>query len=1098
MNPDYEFKCLLEKKIIEQNIDDNNNNNNNNNINQEIERVIDNFVSLNIELKDDNETSLKQTIKFGEFQPKNYNIDNNNSISIQRANGQFKSVELPLNHENELKIILLLSELPNNVRSNVIHLNDFRRIERETNIIKNQLKLILHDNNGNNSEKIINYEQSLNNLSDLQIIIINNNEQYQRIIKLCYLTLNNYKEKDMFDREVEHDNINYCKIKIAIKDDNQTDVKLFYSWELLKYCKNNKDFYKALKDYYKDEKIILNEITELNAVQNDQVGKKNKQKYIFIINLEYINEYKIEIYKNTKNCIEGFICDCKCDCWKYCRCGLDCWKHCDCDCDCWKDCCLPCIIFLGKVMRFFFQIGDIFISLVLLGIFIETITLMITALQAFCSEAWWIIAIIGFIIIFYAMNYFMIFPLAFQFYEAFKLRYIRNKNPFIRIVRIILKIIVYKGDIDAINKRVENISDLAFFGCFILYVIGFIIYNNWPYLVETLNLFILIIMPILKLICVFFYTCYLGYIRIINRYFCCEKCKNCCNCCKNSDNYEYCCKIKKLDVFLDFDSFKKKIEFNEPNESYEELDPSSLLMYGQGEDEAYSIVTTHLKIFIFIVFILLVLIFYTIKFGGFYTIYFLLFFFLIIFPLSISISECNICSCCMDVINYGKILDKFKGLKYWIYLMRFLINFLIIGLCLISAINNDLEDEGIDKRLGDEELFNQIHVEDFTEQLIYRKYLTNPMCNTQVHYLNFIQLVALAQAAYINKDDDINIAKDIFYSSTIFKYSIPKIKSMKFLTKENDNIVILRTDFENANGRKLIVFSIRGSTSFRDWWLDLEMFSPSAVFTLIKRIPLILKEDSYTSEAIKWLLTLPLKGLEDISLLKRYSETVYSKVDNIIKENNNTDFIFVGHSLGGGLSKYVATHYQVQSFSVSGPGVSPLEYKHKEINGYNKYFKSSFIDIIPDMDIVPRLEISNANKYRVLCGKGPFTCHSVDRTLCMMGIMCQQEEYTKQLCLSMPGIQNEEYALMKELKNGEGFCENFILNNESEKYKCKSAKVSNEDSKCCYVHLKYPKPLNTINEDYKCLQFREDEKNIYIEGIKRKYPRDSEFELECY
>lgn len=369
------------------------------------------------------------------------------------------------------------------------------------------------------------------------------------------------------------------------------------------------------------------------------------------------------------------------------------------------------------------------------------------------------------------------------------------------------------------------------------------------------------------------------------------------------------------------------------------------------------------------------------------------------------------------------------------------------------------------------------------------------MCNTQVHYLNFIQLVALAQAAYINKDDDINIAKDIFYSSTIFKYSIPKIKSMKFLTKENDNIVILRTDFENANGRKLIVFSIRGSTSFRDWWLDLEMFSPSAVFTLIKRIPLILKEDSYTSEAIKWLLTLPLKGLEDISLLKRYSETVYSKVDNIIKENNNTDFIFVGHSLGGGLSKYVATHYQVQSFSVSGPGVSPLEYKHKEINGYNKYFKSSFIDIIPDMDIVPRLEISNANKYRVLCGKGPFTCHSVDRTLCMMGIMCHQEQSTKRLCLSMTNIGENEYYEMKNLKNGNNFCDNYILKSEKEKDKCKSAEITDEDSECYYIHLQYDTDTVLQKNEYKCLQFRKEDLLRYEQEFKNKY-KNAKIEFE--
>ena len=38
-------------------------------------------------------------------------------------------------------------------------------------------------------------------------------------------------------------------------------------------------------------------------------------------------------------------------------------------------------------------------------------------------------------------------------------------------------------------------------------------------------------------------------------------------------------------MFLGFDIFEKKIEFNEPIESYEGLDPSGLFMYGEGDDE---------------------------------------------------------------------------------------------------------------------------------------------------------------------------------------------------------------------------------------------------------------------------------------------------------------------------------------------------------------------------------------------------------------------------------------------------------------------------------------------------------------------------------
>jgi lipase ATG15 len=318
------------------------------------------------------------------------------------------------------------------------------------------------------------------------------------------------------------------------------------------------------------------------------------------------------------------------------------------------------------------------------------------------------------------------------------------------------------------------------------------------------------------------------------------------------------------------------------------------------------------------------------------------------------------------------------------------------------------------------------------------------MCHTSIYNLNFIQLVSLAQAAYITKNDDIIKAKNIYYKNTIFKDPDIIIKKMDFITQKNDNIVVLRIDFEFTNSnRNLIVFSIRGSTSFRDWWLDLEMYSPSAIFTLIKSIPFIVKDESLASSCLKFFLTFPLRMMEDITLIRSYSTKIYNLVDNIIDENkNNTDFIFVGHSLGGGLSKYVATHYKMQSFSVSGPGITPLEYKHQTIFGYNKFFKSSFIDIIPDLDIVPRLEISGGIKYRVLCNKNTITCHSIDRTLCMMGIMCHQEQYTKKLCLSMPNIGENEYSQMKNLKNGNQFCDNYILGNEKEKDKCKSAEIT--------------------------------------------------------
>jgi len=364
------------------------------------------------------------------------------------------------------------------------------------------------------------------------------------------------------------------------------------------------------------------------------------------------------------------------------------------------------------------------------------------------------------------------------------------------------------------------------------------------------------------------------------------------------------------------------------------------------------------------------------------------------------------------------------------------------------------------------------------------------MCFTTIHHLNFIQLTSLAQAAYLNEGNDIETAKNEYYSKSVFKDSNIEIEKMEFLTKENNNIVILKTDIKiKDNNKGLIIFSIRGSTSWRDWWLDLEMYCPSTIFTLIKMIPLIQRSESFTSAAINFCLTLPLRAMDGISLLNQYSETANEKIEPIIKENQDKDILFVGHSLGGGLSKYLGFHFKRQSFSVSGPGVTRLEYKDQNFNGYNKFFKSNFIDIIPDNDLIPRLEVSGGIKYRILCQKNPLKCHSIVRTLCMMGLMCEQEEYTKQLCLSMIDIGKEEYDSMREFKNGEEFCNNYIFDKDGNYDTCKNAKVTSSEYKCYYVHLQYLKD-GEIRNDYKCLQFNKFEKENYKKALESKYPEE--------
>ena len=118
-------------------------------------------------------------------------------------------------------------------------------------------------------------------------------------------------------------------------------------------------------------------------------------------------------------------------------------------------------------------------------------------------------------------------------------------------------------------------------------------------------------------------------------------------------------------------------------------------------------------------------------------------------------------------------------------------------------------------------------------------------------------------------------------------------------------------------------------------------------------------------------------------------------------KNAKRIIFFTGHSLSGGLAKLLGVKYNKQSISFSGPGVTPLEIEYSRKN--NNYIKTTFVDVIPDKDVVPRIEKTSGTVFRVICDlpilKALLKCHSIGRTVCMMGIMCNDEDnYVTKLC----------------------------------------------------------------------------------------------------
>ena len=288
----------------------------------------------------------------------------------------------------------------------------------------------------------------------------------------------------------------------------------------------------------------------------------------------------------------------------------------------------------------------------------------------------------------------------------------------------------------------------------------------------------------------------------------------------------------------------------------------------------------------------------------------------------------------------------------------------------------------------------------------------NIICNSSIYGLNMLKIGSLALASYTT---NIENTKN-YIEKTFFKEKIENITEMKIINEDSKYGIVLLITVTIPNEKPLSIFAIQGSIKKLDWWLDIEIFCSSAIFSFLNSIS-VTQLESLTSNIITWLLTLPLRFLEKLTLFKKYFESLDLYIAEEIKKiNGKNNIIFIGHSLGGGLAKFFGLKYHKESVSFSGPGITPLEFMLKDELNY-KYFKTNLIDVIPDYDTIPRIETSAGIRYRVLCNKGFFECHGIERTICQMGATCRREDLSGNLCMSLFGKEYFNIRKLAGIKN---------------------------------------------------------------------------------
>jgi hypothetical protein len=360
--------------------------------------------------------------------------------------------------------------------------------------------------------------------------------------------------------------------------------------------------------------------------------------------------------------------------------------------------------------------------------------------------------------------------------------------------------------------------------------------------------------------------------------------------------------------------------------------------------------------------------------------------------------KCRVFNEKFGVFKFIDSLPLILSILIWVIFIGTIIFFAIIDPLFVSS-NEKINQDGRNFTRTDwpREYFSEI------------KNVENSICFTEIHGLSMLKLISFSFATYMYDADNVLI----YLKDSIFKENIEQITNFKYLNVESKYARVLMTDIDIPGKKPLTVFTIQASIKRLDYWLDLEIFLSSGILTIC-RILSINKYESLTSRVITWFLTIPLRTMEKFTLFKVYLDHLDDEIDGIINNiKDDRNIIFTGHSLGGGMAKYLGLKYHKESVAVSGPGIASLEYKFKDKRNYYKYFKSNFIDVVPDHDIVPRLESSGGIRYRVLCEKGFITCHLIERILCQVGAMCRREDLVGDLCMTYFG--KDKYKEIRDL-----------------------------------------------------------------------------------
>lgn len=190
----------------------------------------------------------------------------------------------------------------------------------------------------------------------------------------------------------------------------------------------------------------------------------------------------------------------------------------------------------------------------------------------------------------------------------------------------------------------------------------------------------------------------------------------------------------------------------------------------------------------------------------------------------------------------------------------------------------------------------------------------------------------------------------------------------------------------NSRSGQLAVVT-RGTYEKSDWLSNADIWKEAAVAQIASWLPPMAMLPLEAQIAAVKALSQPAHAFSAVDDT-RFVYSLKSVVQDVIARFATNNVVLIGHSLGGGLSAIVGHLTGLPATSFNGPGWV--------LSGSARFGITDALDsspletvIIPDLDVVPRIDVHNGNVQSIRCNsKDPLACHSIVRVCCELVRSC--------------------------------------------------------------------------------------------------------------